>query len=160
MKFTLRVFQDKIIFGVVSGLIAHGVMEIFEFFFWKANLLKHTLAHYAGSIIIDLHTLHHTSYGSVVSFLADYIYGAILGVFFIYLVTGTKNLREGRGYFILKGLFYGAFLWFFSYGGLRSLSIVKLREVGPGDALIAFFLHLLFGFLLGWITHKYWRFDS
>lgn len=147
-------FQDQFLLGVASGALANIVMDIPQYPLWKTHIIRHPLSHYAGSLFMDLQSLHHTWYGSVVSFLADYTYSALLGIIFIYLISAAQREDVNRGYYLTKGIFYGAFLWLISFGGLRSLAIVKLREVAPGDALIFFFLHLLFGLVLGWMAQK------
>jgi len=149
--------QDKTIFGMVAGVIAKFIMDIPLILLWKLKIVQHHLSHYAGSIIIDLHTLHHTWYGSVIGFLADYTYGALLGIIFIYLVTGARRVSKDQGFYLIKGLVYGAFLWLFSFGGLRSFEMVKLREITSEGALIYFPLHLLFGLALGWVVQRYER---
>lgn len=147
--------QDKLLLGATSGILANIVMDIPQYPLWKLKILRHPLSHYAGSLLLDLHALHHTWYGSVTSFLADYTYSAFLGIIFIYWIGAFQQEEANKGYFLIKGLLYGAFVWLASFGGLRSLPLVKLREVAPGDTLLFFFLHLLFGLVLGWMVQKY-----
>ncbi len=136
--------KDKVLFGALIGILANIVMDIPQYPLWKLKIIMHPLSHYAGSLFIDANTLHHSLFGSAVSFFADYSYSAFLGIFFIYFLEFT-----GKRYFFLKGLLFGAFIWLFSFGGLRSLAMVKLRQVVPGDWGIIFLLHLLFGLALG-----------
>lgn len=121
------------------------------------KILVHPLSHYAGSLFLDLDTLHHSWIGSVVSFLADYSYSGFLGMLFVYFLHFT-----GKRYYLSKGIIFGIFIWLFSFGGLRSLTVVKLQRVPPGDWITIFLLHLLFGLALGmasrilerYISHK------
>jgi hypothetical protein len=136
--------HDKIIFGGLIGVLGKISMDIFQFPLWRLKIIKHPLAHYAASMFIDLYTMHHTLIGSVVSLLTDYIYGIFWAILFVYLISFV-----GKSHLILKGLIFGAFLWFFSFGGLRSLAIVQLREVISGHVLYYLFFHLVFGFALG-----------
>lgn len=152
--------QDKSLLGTISGILANIIMDIPQYPLWKLKIIRHPLSHYAGSLFVDLYTLHHTWYGSVASFLADYTYSALLGIIFVYWLSvspqkKSQQDKSQRRHFLLKGLLYGAFLWFGSFGVLRSLHVVKLREVVPSDALLFFFLHLLFGLVLGWMAQKY-----
>lgn len=140
--------KDKVLFGTLVGLLANIVMDIPQYPLWKLKIIMHPLSHYAGSLFLDLNTLHHSWTGSVISFFADYSYSAFLGIVFIYFLEFT-----GKRYYLQKGLIFGAFLWLFSFGGLRSLSLVKLRQVAPGDWGIIIGIHLLFGLALGVITH-------
>ncbi|TCL58632.1 hypothetical protein EDC14_104125 [Hydrogenispora ethanolica] len=136
--------RDKIVLGGLVGVFGKLAMDIFQLPMWKMKLVKHPLAHYAGSLLLDVGTIHHTLFGSAVSFMADYIYGIFLGIIFVYFVYCT-----GKRHLIFKGLIFGAFLWLFSFGVIRSLPIVKLREAVPGSALYQLFFHLVFGLGLG-----------
>lgn len=136
--------KDKVLSGSLIGVLANAVMDIPQYPLWKYKILVHPLSHYAGSLFLDLDTLHHSWIGSVVSFLADYSYSAFLGILFVYFIEFT-----GKRYFLSKGLLFGIFIWFFSFGGLRSLTVVKLHQVPPGDWITIFLLHLLFGLALG-----------
>ena len=65
------------------GVVANSIMDLFEFPFWKFGVIKYKLGHYAASLFMAAETTHHTRIGSVVSFLADNIYSALLGVVFL-----------------------------------------------------------------------------
>lgn len=137
-------FKDKSLFGVLLGILANMIMDIPQYPLWKLKVLMHPLSHYAASLFLDVNMLHHSWRGSVVSLFADYSYSAFLGIIFVYFLEFT-----GKHYFLLKGLIFGAFVWLFSFGGLRSLAIVKLRQVAPDDWWIIILIHLLFGLALG-----------
>jgi hypothetical protein len=136
--------HDKIVLGGLVGVLSKVAMDIFQIPIWTMKVIKHPLAHYAASLFVDLKTIHHTLLGSIISLLADYIYGIFWAVLFVYLVY-----LVGKRHLILKGLIFGGFLWLFSFGGLRSLPIVQLREVISDHALYYLFFHLVYGFTLG-----------
>lgn len=136
--------HDKIVIGGFVGALSKIAMDIFQTPIWRLKIIKHPLAHYAASLLIDVDTIHHTLLGSIVSLLSDYVYGIFWGVIFVYWIYSA-----GKDHLILKGLMFGAFIWYFSFGGLRSLPIVQLREVIPDNALYYFFFHLVFGLTLG-----------
>lgn len=138
--------RDNLIFGALAGVVADLVMGLPEFILWKLKILPHPLFHYAGSLFLALEKLHGNYLGELMGFIASKVYGAFLGVVFTYLLVYT-----GRRYFLTKGLIYGAFLWLASYCGLATLPIVKLSAHlrTPLEALLFFFLHLLFGLALG-----------
>ncbi len=139
--------HDKVVFGAFIGVLSKIAMDIFQIPLWLMKIVKHPLAHYAGSLFININTIHHTLLGLVINFLADYIYGAFLGIVFAYLIH-----MVGRRYLIFKGLLFGAFLWLFSFGGLRSLPIVKLREVIDVNMPYYLLIHIIFGLALGFFT--------
>ncbi len=136
--------RDKVIFGGIAGILAHAAMDIFQVPLWKLRLLKHPLSHYAASLFMTPEMVHHTLGGTAIGILTDYIYGALWGIVFVYFIEAT-----GKRYFMLKGLIFGAFLWLFSFGTLRALPIVTLREVVPGQTIYYLGLHLLLGLVLG-----------
>ena len=80
----------------------------------------------------------------------DYIYGAIWGCIYVYFLEYT-----GKQFFILKGLVFGAFMWLFSFGWIRALPIIKLREVISGQVLFFLLFHLIYGLALGIFTCKW-----
>ena len=130
--------------------MANLAMGLFQFPLWKLGIIKHPLAHYAASMFMNPLTIHHTITGSVVGSVANYIYGAFWGIIFVYSVYFT-----GKRYLIIKGFIFGAFLWLISFGGLRSLPIVKLREVMPENVLYYLFFHLVFGLALGLLVKEF-----
>ncbi|MEL7565002.1 MAG: hypothetical protein AAGU27_08990 [Dehalobacterium sp.] len=142
--------QDKVVFGGLIGVLANISMNILQFPIWKLKIIKHPLSHYAASIFLEPQDLHHMMIGSIVSFLADYIYGAFLGVIFVYIIYLT-----GKNFLIIKGLIFGSFLWVFSFGGLGSLPIVTLQEVISADTIYYLLFHLVFGITLGILVKKY-----
>ncbi len=144
--------RDRLLFGALAGLVANQIMDLFEYPLWKLKAIKYMLGHYAASIFLSAETPHHTQIGAVVSFLADNIYSTSLGVLFLFLLSVT-----GERFILAKGFIYGLFLWFFSYGVLRSLSVVQLREVPANswEIVLYLLLHLVYGLALGWFTQKY-----
>ena len=142
--------RDKMVFGGMIGFLANVAMNFFQYPLWKLKVIEHPLAHYAGSMFMDVETLHHTLLGSFISFVANSFYSAFLGIFFVYTVYFT-----GGHAFIVKGLLFGAFVWLFSFGGLRSLPMVQLREYISSQALYYLFIHLVFGLALGLLINKF-----
>lgn len=149
-----ELIRDKLIFGALAGVVADLALNIPEFILWRLKLLPHPLFHYAGSLFMSVDMLHNAYLGEWMGFLASKVYGAFLGVVFIYLLVFT-----GRRYFITKGVIYGAFIWLVSYCGLAALPVVKLsvHPRTPLEVFIFFFLHLLFGLVLGVMARSYAR---
>lgn len=142
--------RDKIIFGSLIGLLANIAMNILQYPLWGLSLVKHPLSHYAGSLFLDPKTLHHTVLGWVVSIIADLVYSALWGCIFTYYLEFT-----GKWYFVFKGLVFATFMWLFSFGWIRALPIVTLRETMPSQALFYLLFHLVFGLALG-ISARKW----
>lgn len=142
--------RDKVIFGGIVGFLADMVMDIVQYPMWKALIVKHPLSHYAGSLFLDFETLHHSILGSIVSFIADGLYSVVWGILFIYIIHWT-----GHRYVIIKGLLYGALIWLISFGGIRALPMVSLREFLPSQTLYYLLFHLIFGLALGVLVQKW-----
>lgn|GEM_PF-764751 len=146
-----KMYEDKIIRGAVCGVFGNVLKNILEFTLWKVGWLQHPLSHFATSMF--MHPNHDIFFGSWLGFLMDYIYGAFLGVAFIFLLFFFGN----EEWFVLtKGLLYGAFVWLFSYSGIRVLPVITLRSVGELDAVLEFLVHLTFGLGLGLALER-WR---
>jgi len=149
----MEMLQDKTIRGAVCGIFGNLLKNIVEFLFWDVHWLKHPLSHFAASIFVEPN--HDMFFGSGLGFLMDYLYGAFLGVVFIFLIS-----RVEEQYIQIKGLLYGSFVWFFSYSGIRALPVVKLRGAGEIDAFLEFLVHLVFGLGIGLtiqILNRYYR---
>lgn len=142
--------RDKILLGGIVGLLADTAMDLVQYPLWKLMIVKHPLSHYAGSLFLDVMTLHHSFLGSVVSFIADALYSIFWGIIFIYLIHWT-----GHGFLILKGLIFGALLWLVSFGGIRGLPMVQLREVISAQSLYYLLFHLIFGLTMGLLVEKW-----
>ena len=57
-------------------------------------------------------------------------------IFLRELIRRTVDKRGNKRFFLTKGLIYGAFVWFFSYGGLCSSYADKIKsnsEIAGGD---------------------------
>ena len=146
--------RDKLTFGALAGICSVFVMEVPEIILWKLNILPHPLFHLLGSLFMPVDTLHHMYLGELMGFVASKVYGALLGVVFIYLLVFT-----GHRFFVAKGLIYGAAIWLLSYGGLASIPMVRLsvHQRMPLEILLIFFLHLLYGLTLGVFVRTFGR---
>ncbi len=136
--------RDKVVLGGFVGVLSMLAKDVFEFPLWRLKMVKHPLAHYAASLFMDPKSVHNSFIGQIISLFADLAYGLFWGIVFVYLIYLT-----GKGHFLLKGLMFGAFLWFFSFGVLRSLAMVTLRETVAANSLYYLLIHLIFGLALG-----------
>jgi len=147
-----KMFQDKLIFGALSGVAANVIMKIPQYILWKLKMIRHPLSHYAASLFSTSEAVHSLRLGTLIGIIACTVYCAFLGIVFVYLLHYT-----GKRFFIAKGLIYGAFLWVFSYGGLCSSSLVKLSQLPklPEEIILFLLLHLVFGIALGGFAQKF-----
>ncbi|HEX2952444.1 MAG TPA: hypothetical protein VHR47_00495 [Bacillota bacterium] len=149
-KGAAHLHKDNFIFGGLYGFLAVIAMNVFQFPIWEMKVIAHPLAHYASSLFMNVQPVHHSLVGAVIGSIANHIYGAFWGIVFVYLIHLT-----GMRYLLLKGLVFGAFLWMVSFGGIRSLPIVALREIVPGDVPYYLFFHLVYGLTLGWLVKRF-----
>ena len=145
--------KDKLIFGSFIGLVAGLLKDLLTLIFYQLKILDGLFCHFAGGMFFRFSALDLTSPEwplLVIGYLGDLTLSGILGVIFVYLVKTT-----GPRYIILKGIFYGAAVWFAIFGGVLALGISKVQEKQPVHTLIMFFVHLLFGYVLGLLLTKY-----
>ncbi len=137
--------KDRVILGGISGIAGLLMRDLYCFFARGIGFAKY----YCWNISADLFMNGKeviTFLGTVVGFLADIVFGAILGVTFVYLlkITNSKNI-------IIKGWGFGVVIWLFLFGILIH-SLPGVQTTMPQDAMSnfsAFFGHSIFGITIG-----------
>jgi hypothetical protein len=116
------------------SFLAKSVLKIAKFYVWNIS---------ADLFMRGKDT--HTVLGYVIGFLADIIFGAMLGIIFVYFLkyTSTKNI-------IIKGWGFGIVAWVLLFGML--IHTLPTVETAPREALgnfSSFIGHSIFGISLG-----------
>ncbi|MGE5559220.1 MAG: hypothetical protein ACM3WV_11540 [Bacillota bacterium] len=143
--------KDKLVLGMILGAVANLVKCLLSIFLFFSGALDCLFCHMAaGMFFRDISLSSFPFAALLVGFCADFILGAFLGVFFIYLLHFT-----GPRFFLSKGFGYGGAVWFLFTGGLMSLGITSIMESHPWHSLILLLLHILYGMLLGILAQKY-----
>jgi uncharacterized membrane protein YagU involved in acid resistance len=84
--------------------------------------------------------------GITVGILADIIFGAVLGIIFVYFLKFTNHQN-----IIIKGWGFGVFAWLFFFGILMS-NLPGAQGTIPVDALAHFSVfigHSIYGIMMG-----------
>lgn len=140
--------KDRILLGGIAGALGVIIRDVYSFFAKLAGLAKFYIWQRSADLFIEGKEVK-AFFGNAVGFLADIVFGAILGIVFVYFLkfTNHKNI-------IIKGWGCGIFAWLFLFGILLA-NLPFARETLPKDALSnfsAFIGHSIWGISTGIFT--------
>ena len=144
------ILKDKLVLGALAGVTADITQDIIQFGLEKLNLIKYNLDSFACSMFIRVNntSIITEHLGIIIGKLSGAAHSVILGIIFVYLIK-----LSGIRFILSKGLLYGFILWFIIFGGIRAaLHVSYLQDYDPLHTLIFFFVHLLFGLVLGLVV--------
>jgi uncharacterized membrane protein YagU involved in acid resistance len=145
LEYTLK---DRILLGGIAGALGVLTRDVYSFFAKQVGLAKFYIWQRSADLFIEGKDIK-TFFGNIVGILADIVFGAILGIIFIYFIklTNHKNI-------IIKGWGYGMIAWLFLFGILLT-NLPGAQETIPKDALSnfsAFIGHSIWGISMGIFT--------
>jgi uncharacterized membrane protein YagU involved in acid resistance len=141
-------FKDRVLLGGIAGALGLLTRDVWSFFAKKIGIAKFYVWQRSADLFVEGKELK-SFVGNLVGFLADIIFGAILGIAFVYFLkfTSHKNI-------IIKGLGFGIFAWLFLFGILLG-NLPGAQQTVPKEALgnfSAFIGHSIYGISLGIYT--------
>lgn len=147
MEYTLK---DRIILGGISGALGVLIRDLWSYFAREIGLAKFYVWQRSADLFINGPELQ-SFLGNMVGFLADAIFGALLGVIFVYFLKGTthKNI-------LIKGWGFGIAAWLFLFAMLVG-NLPGTQTTMPKDALSsfsAFIGHSIWGIITGLSAKK------
>lgn len=119
----MREINDKIIFGLVVGLLANIPKTIICETLYHKGITKRKCSDLAASIFIPTYNVL-SKKGNIFGILCDFIAASFDGIAYIYLLTYTGKVNKGNALF--KGFISGIF----SFGLFRGI----VSKVGTGRA--------------------------
>jgi hypothetical protein len=135
------VIRDRVILGMVAGLVGNTVKDISDAALNRSGFGKGSYWQ-LGTELMAGKQYTGTPMGKAVGHLTDAVIGSALGVVIVYALSLT-----GRDYYAVKGAGAGTLGWLMTFGILGSISR-GLRDtfpVGPQSAVSGFANHALFG---------------
>jgi uncharacterized membrane protein YagU involved in acid resistance len=137
--------KDRVLIGSIAGALGLLTRDVYSFFAKQIGFAKF----YVWGITADLFMekkFVQSFFGYVVGFLGDIVFGATIGIVFLYFIkyTNTKN-------FLIKSWGIGMAAWLLLFGILLH-TLPGSETSAPKDALSnfsAFFGHSVFGLSMG-----------
>lgn len=125
----MRKINDKIILGLVVGVLANIPKTILCTSFNKSGITKRKCSDLAASMFIPARKVF-TTKGEIFGFLCDFVIAAFDGIFLVHLLLFTGKVTKGKA--IIKGLLSGLFI----FGIFRGIfAKVGTGKVYPKDML-------------------------
>lgn len=135
--------KDRIVLGIVAGLIGNAVKTIYSLSAIKMGLGKISpIKKATGMFLNKRQMLVKKRKNSIIGLLADNTVGAVLGILGTYLLTFT-----GKDYHRLKGIGLGNFAWLSAYGVLSTMGATRTKPLSVEDNIRAFFTHSVYGLI-------------
>jgi hypothetical protein len=144
-------FKNKVYLGVFAGLAATVVKDLLNQVLFSAKVVKVLFAQYAAGVFIRAMETK-SLFGIVAGYFIDFGLSALLGIIFVFLLEKTKP-----AHLLFQGFLYGIALFISIYGALLSFGISFVKERPLLDVVLMFFIHLLYGLVLGLFVQKFGR---
>ncbi|MGI6066631.1 MAG: hypothetical protein ACOYI2_09115 [Bacillota bacterium] len=143
--------RDKLVTGAVIGTAAFIIQNLYALGAKAFNIPTLTYVDY-GRILL-LSKVMKGTIAVIIGLIGHLIWEIILGVIFVYIILNTS-----RRYSFLKGIIFGASVWFFINLAATLFSIPVIAHVSP--TTVTFFLigSIIFGFTIAFtlnILHSY-----
>ncbi|MCL6589938.1 MAG: hypothetical protein K6U80_08300 [Firmicutes bacterium] len=142
--------KDKVLIGVITGLLADVVKLTFNYLAYLLNFASVVFWQITASRFLEKKELHRPI-AYLVGAVTDLTVTSVIGALFIYFLHFT-----GRDYVWLKGAGFGLTFWALLLGTLLQQSHAKLNLV-PSDIMVTFFAHLIYGLALAYLAKKLYR---
>ena len=139
--------KDRILLGIVTGLVASMPGRVLNELEFKRGLTDQTYEQAASSIFVKRKQIK-TMPGKAIGVIANQALAATTGVISAYVLSAT-----GREYAIAKGMGIGTLYWM-ALKGLPLKLGFGLPQKKPLTPLLSLLDHLIFGATLGYLTGK------
>jgi len=140
----LYTLKDRVLIGWISGALGLLTRNVYSYFAKLIGLAKFYIWQLSADLFMDQKYIK-SFWGNTVGFLADIVFGGLLGIVFIYFLkyTNSKNI-------VIKGWWYGIAAWLFLFGMM--LHNLPQMQTAPKEALgnfSAFIGHSIYGISMG-----------
>ena len=145
---TKFIITDKFFLGVISGILANIIENIYNYTSYFFNLTKYFIWHIAASAYFQIPDVK-TMPALVVGMFTDYAIAAGMGIATVYLLYLT-----GEDFWFVKGLSVSSLSWLFVFGIILRLKIGRIDPIDAGTNLVNLIGHILLGILIPFIIIK------
>lgn len=145
--------KDRFTVGLLSGIGAGIVASL-------ANLFITQILHFGNLRFIDFSAVFiygrkpHTLGEDLFAWVGYVAFTSFLGVLFAYLIPHISSQN-----FMLKSIFFGIAVWFFSYALTFLFQSPFLQNISLPSAISNLIAASIFGLVMGWLYLRLWKRD-
>lgn len=143
----MRKIKDRIILGMVSGILAGKIAEYSNVLQYKWGLTDVSYALAASKLFIPKSKVNSTQ-AQILSSMVNGVNEGIAGTMIAYFLTLT-----GRDRAVLKSTGLGCMLWVLLNGLVYSVGL-RIKTQKPLTPMLSFLDHVLFGSLCGFLVSR------
>ena len=103
----MGLLNDKIMAGVILGIISNIPKQIIDFILYKLNFSDFFCWHTTAGVLISKEWIYNTHHGLIIGFFMDFFFAGVIGVSLIYFL---RYLGEGE-YLFSKGVGFSIIIW-------------------------------------------------
>lgn len=139
--------RDRFTKGLVAGIAGGIVMSAVDLIFTALGWVKSSYYDWGLSLIRG--STAETIFEAAIGVVIHLIFAAILGIVFAYMVL----LISSRNY-LIKGWFYGFFVWFSVHVIVNLFTFQPLRPIPISQILADFLTASIFGIVMAETLHR------
>ncbi len=138
--------KDKIVLGILVGLLSDAVKLTFNFLSFKLNFTPVVFWQLVAATALEKKDIF-TAGGILIGAVVDIIATSLVGVIFVYIIyiTGKENLW-------IKGIGFGMFIWIIFFVIVKGQLIQNKITSEPSGIFVTIIAHFLFGLSLAVFT--------
>ncbi len=135
--------KDRMLYGAIAGTAGAIVQNLYAF---AATLFGYKGPQYIsyGKIVLAIHD-YQGLLSNLMGLLGHLVWDIMLGVIFAYIISYTSSR-----YYALKGLLYGAVVWYLIKASATMFKIPVIMGVHPETVAFFFIGALLFGIVISY----------
>ena len=147
-------YKDKVIAGIILGLLADTVKLITNYTMFHFNLTKITFWQITATRFLKKDDLFQPI-AYLIGGIADITITSIIGISFIYLISYI-----GREYLWVKGIGFGMTIWVVLFGTLLGQSAQKKLPQEPLAIIVTIIAHFVYGLAFAFFYPKFFPLEK
>jgi hypothetical protein len=132
--------KDKVVIGVIIGLLADGLKLISNYIMFKLDFTKVVFWQITASNFLEKKDLF-KPIAYFIGAVADITVTSFLGIIFVFFIT-----YAGKNYLYIKSIGYGLFIWVALFGTLLTQEVQQKLPQSPSGIVVTIIAHLVYGF--------------
>lgn len=136
--------------GAVTGFVAGMATGLISTGLFLMDICQLCLIRIGGGLFMRSMLTETSLAWTVIGWLSHLTVSIVLGVILAYILSFT-----GKDFALLKGAIFGAVVWVVTIGFISPLAGYISARPSPGDIILVFVYHVLFGLIAAWLLVRY-----